>query len=85
MSSETEKIEAHILRVERRLEEALKANLPSLAVEIQKQILILQEDLENERQRPEKKRRHERQLELSPAVVPPVAPSQASSRSGRKE
>jgi hypothetical protein len=50
MSSE-KKIDADIAGANREQEEALKAGREALAENIQKQRLVLQEDLKNERQR----------------------------------
>jgi hypothetical protein len=49
--SREEKIEADIAKAERKQEEALKASDRALALEIEKRILVLQEELNNERQR----------------------------------
>jgi hypothetical protein len=64
MSREKEKIEADILKAERRQEEALKAGREALAVDIQKQILVLQGHLENERERINSPEQHLRSLEI---------------------
>jgi molecular chaperone GrpE (heat shock protein) len=56
MLSEKEKIEAGIAKAERRQEEALLAGDRALAGDIQKQLLVLQEDLKNERKRLENER-----------------------------
>jgi hypothetical protein len=60
MSREDE-IKADIAEAEAEQKEALEAGDHALALEIQKTVLVLLEDLENERQ-------HQRQLELAAAA-----------------
>jgi hypothetical protein len=57
MSREDE-IKADIAEAEAEQKEALKAGDRALAMQIQQRVLVLSEDLENERQ-------HQRQLELA--------------------
>jgi hypothetical protein len=74
MSREDE-IKADVAKAERKQEEALKAGDRALALEIEKKLVLLQEDLKNERQRLENERQHQRQLELISAAVPSVVAS----------
>jgi hypothetical protein len=62
-----DKIEADINEAKRRKEEALKAGCDALAGDIQKQLLVLQEDLKNERQRLENEQ--QRQLEAAAGIA----------------
>ncbi len=61
--SREENIEADKAKAERKQEEALKAGDRALAGKIQKRLLVIQEDLKNERQR----LNYERDLELAKA------------------
>jgi phage shock protein A len=82
MSREDE-IKADIAKAEHKQEEALKAGDRALAMQIQQQILVLLEDLKNERQRLENERQHQRQLELASASMPSVVASSSQALSGR--
>ena len=75
-SKEMEEIKADIKEAKDEKRAALEAGQLAFAMDIQKQIIVLQEDLKNERQRQENERQHQRSKEPKPPdkviVLPPV-------------
>jgi molecular chaperone GrpE (heat shock protein) len=67
-SSEKDKIEAAIAEAQAEKIVALKAGDRALAADIQKQIVVLQEDLKNERQRLENERQRQHELAMATAT-----------------